>query len=389
MSKNHKIKFYPVDNADTTLIKTKDSLTIQVDCQIRSQDEKKPGEVKIYDVKKDIINELERKNKNLTLDLFVLSHPHSDHCIGFEGNYYCGDPDKYAQENRENDEILIGELWVTQMIFGNDICEQAKAIRREAKRRRKLFEENPLEANKEGNRLRIIGYNDEDKKVDGLHYIPGETVNLFNGKPSSLLEVFIHAPFKADLITGKADKDHNATSIVMQISFRNEPYGAIKSRVILGGDADHYIWEKVLCKSQAKGNEDRLVWDILLSPHHCSWSFFNDRPYDDNKVPKAYSLEFLDYHTKNAYVVASSKKILDDDNNPPHYQAKLEYEKKVGSSHFRNTAIHKSEVAPKSLEFVIDQDGLTLIKSLVPAAAGIIGSTTPRAGRYGILLPNN
>lgn len=384
MLNKHKIKIYPVGNADTTLIKTSDNITIQVDCQIRDGEEDSDG-IKIYDVKKDLINDLEKDtDKNPFLDLFVLSHAHKDHCLGFEGNYYCGDPNEYKKENRENDEIIIGELWVTQMIFGNDICEQATAIRKEAKRRRKLFEENPIEANKQGNRLRIIGYNDQDKIVDGLNYIPGKIVTSINGKYTGLIEIFIHAPFKSDLVTGKADKDHNATSIVFQIALRVTHGGAIKSRAIFGGDADHYIWEKVLRKSEENGNYDRLKWDLFLSPHHCSWSFFNDRPYEENKEPKDYSLEFLDYKQNNAYIVASSKKIVDDDNNPPHYPARKEYIKKVTEPYFRNTATHKGEKAPKPLEFIIDDGGLTLKKEATNAGAAIAGGSIPRAGSYGV-----
>jgi hypothetical protein len=380
MEMNHKIKIYPVENADNSFIKTSDNMTIQIDCQIRNSEDDS-NEIKILDVKKDILENLEKDaDDNPTLDLFVLSHPHKDHCLGFEDNYYCGDPDNYNKENRENEEIIIGELWVTKAIFGNDISDQATAIRREAKRRRKLVDENSSLADKTGNRIHIIGYNDNDRALEGLHYIPGQIVDTINGKHSDLIEFFIHAPFKSDLVKGKADKDHNTTSIVFQISFRTIVGGEIKSRAIFGGDADHYIWEKVLRKSEEKGRTDRLKWDLFLSPHHCSWSFFNDRPYDENKDPKEYSLQFLDYGNKNAYIVASSKKILDNDQNPPHYQAKTEYAKKVGEAFFRNTALHKGEKEPKPLEFEIHDNGLILKKGVSEASISITDNKIHRAG---------
>lgn len=380
MDQKHVVKFYPVDNADNTLIKLIDGTTIQVDCQIREGEQNSSG-IKIFDVKKDLLKDLEKdSNKNPFVDLFVLSHPHKDHCVGFEGNYYCGDPDNYTESNRDDDEIIIGELWVTQRVFSTDICEDAKPIRREAKRRRKLFNEDAKKANKYGNRLRIIGYNDEDNVTEGLHYIPGSVIKDFNGKTSDYLEIFIHAPFKSDLVTGLADKDHNATSIVFQAGFKVAKNGGIKSRAIFGGDADHYIWEKVLRKSEKHGNEDRLKWDIFLSPHHCSWSFFNDRPYEDNKEPKDYSLEFLDYKQTNGYIVASCVKIENNDNNPPHFYAREKYVKKTGANYFKNTAINKSEKEPKPLEFWIEDGGLKLKKSEMAASMGILGSSTPRAG---------
>lgn len=382
--KKHIIKYYPVDNGDTSLIKLSDKRTIQIDCQIKEGKENSNG-IKIYDVKKDLIKELQKDdNKNPFVDLFVLSHPHKDHCLGFENNYYCGKPEDYKDQNRKAEDIIIGELWITQMIFSNDICDQAKAIRKEAKRRRKLFEENSKEADKYGNRLRIIGYNDNDKTVKNLHYTPGDIVNKFNGKESDFIEFFIHAPFKSDLITGKAEKDQNATSIILHASFRTVKDGDIKTKIFFGGDSDHYIWEKVLNKSKDNNNEDRLYWDIFLAPHHCSWTFFNDTPYDENTIPKNYSLEILDYKNTNAYIVASSVKIDDDDNNPPHYPAKQEYIKTVGSGYFRNTGIHKNSTTPKPLVFEIDRNGIKLLKGTTAASTSIIDSSTPRAGKYGL-----
>jgi ribonuclease BN (tRNA processing enzyme) len=380
MGDKHLIKYYPVDNADTSLIKLSDDTTIQIDCQIKEDEENSDG-VKIYDVKKDILEELQKdSNSNPYLDLFVLSHPHKDHCIGFEGNYYCGDPDDYSDVDRENDKIIIGELWVTRMIFGNDICEEAKAVRREAKRRRKLFKESQIESNKHGNRIRIIGYSEDDEIIEGLHSAPGSTIKTINGKYSDYASFFIHAPFKSDLVSNSAIKDHNATSIVFQISFRTSIGGEIKSRAFFSGDADHYIWEKIKNISEEKGNADKLKWNLFLAPHHCSWSFFNDRPYEDNKEPKDYSLEILDYKEKNAHVIASSKKIKNEEPNPPHFAAKEEYVKKVGEGYFRNTAVNVDENAPEPLKFEINDTGIKLLKAAGSVGSVIISKPTPRAG---------
>jgi hypothetical protein len=149
----------------------------------------------------------------------------------------------------------------------------------------------------------------------------------------------------------------------------------------LGGDADHYVFEKILEKSKINYNEDKLEWDLFLAPHHCSWSFFNDRPYEDNTEPKDYSLEFLDYKNVGANVIASSKKIEDKKPNPPHYPAKEEYVKKVGESKFKNTAINKDEKAPEPLVYTIDDNGFKLEKAGVAASVSIMSSSTPRAGR--------
>ena len=381
MKTEHKIKFYPVGNADNTLIKLSDNTTIIIDCQIREGETDTNG-IKIFDVKKDLLKELEKDtNKNHFVDVFVLSHPHNDHCLGFEKNFYSGKPEDYGDSNRKNEEIIIGELWVTQQIFINDLCSDALAIRKEVKRRKKLFEENHKDAHKSGNRLRFIGYNENDTTVDGLHYVPGETVNQFNGVTSDYLSFFIHAPFKDHLVVGKAERDHNTTSIIFQAQFRTEKNGEVKSKVLFSGDSDHYVWEKVKTITEGNNNEDKLEWDIFLTPHHCSWTFFNDTPYKDNKEPKDYALDMLDYKNDNADVVASSVEILDNDANPPCYQAKEEYEKKVGKSHFRNTAINVDKKAPEPIVYIIDDNGFTLLKAAQAATSTILTSSTPRAGR--------
>lgn len=382
MAVEHKIKFYPVDNGDNVLLKLDDSTTVIIDCQIRENEENSDG-VTIYDVKKDLIKELRKdSNNNPYVDLFINTHPHQDHCLGFGRNYYHGSPDDYSETNRKNEEIIIGELWVTQMFFKDDLSDDASDVRKEAKRRRKLFEDASKDSSRDGNRLRIIGYNSDDKTVDGLHYIPGDSIDTFNGKKNDYLSIFIHAPFKSDLVRGNTDDDKNATSIVIQMRLRTKKDGNIKSQIIIGGDTDHYVWEQILEKSKKHNNEDKLKWDLFLAPHHCSWTFFNDTPYKDNKMPKDYALEFLDYRNENAHIVASSAKIINDDNNPPCYQAKLEYEKKVGDIKFKNTAMHKDEKAPKPLVYTItEDDGLMLQKTTAAAAATILSSSAPRAGR--------
>ena len=376
----HKIKFYPVGNGDNVLVRLSDNTTVMIDCQFLECEETSDG-VTVYDVKSDILKEIQKdRNKNPYVDLFINTHPHDDHCKGFETHFYAGNPDDYTKDNRDNDEIIIGELWVTQMAFSNDLCADGGAIRREAKRRKKLFDEKSPERYKCGNRIRIIGYNNNDESDPELHYIPGTTVATINGKYNPYLSIFIHVPFKSDLIRGKADKDCNAASIVAQMSFSHTSFGNIVSQFIFGGDADHYVWEKVLEKSKNNNNESKLNWDIFLAPHHCSWSFFNDRPQEDNPTPQDYSLDFLDYGNPRCHIIASSKKIENKEPNPPHYAAKEEYEKKVGPFRFKNIALHMNEKAPQPLEYVIDENGPTLQKRAISASASILESSIPRAG---------
>ena len=115
-----KIKFYPVDNGDTVLIKVPNA-TVQIDANIRDNND-------CYDVMSDILNELVTDNKGrYHLDLFMLTHPDEDHCRGIDNNYYLGDPDKYSDSDKENDLVIIDELMVTPMLFTDATSSSAKA----------------------------------------------------------------------------------------------------------------------------------------------------------------------------------------------------------------------------------------------------------------------
>ena len=72
----------------------------------------------------------------------------------------------------------------------------------------------------------------------------------------------------------------------------------------------------------------------------------------------------MDYKRNNGKVISSSKKIADNNDNPPHYQAKEEYLKKLSkSSDFLNTAIEPTEKNPEPIVFEISSTGIVRAKS--------------------------
>jgi hypothetical protein len=363
MPMNSFITFYPVGNGDTILLKFDDKTTIQLDCKIRKSSQSDKN--KDVDVKKELLKDLEKRNGNSIVDVFVLTHADEDHCLGFENNYYIGDPDKYSQQNKDNEEIIVGELWVTSMIFTYSHCADALAIRREVIRRKALYDTDSELRFKEGNRLFIIGYNGLQKLDKIPHYYPSNKITRFNNKVQTKIEAFLHAPFKDDLITAKAEKDRNSASIVLQFRFFEDINKTkFNARIVLGGDSDHYIWEKIIEISESNNNEDALHWNLFLSPHHCSWTYFNDTPQENNSVAKDYSLNFIDYKLSNAKIIASSKEIIDNTDNPPHFRAKKEYVDKVGANNLICLATYPSKDEPLPLQFEITKEGLVLIDAL-------------------------
>jgi len=357
---NNKIKYYPVNNGDTSLITLDDNSTILIDCNIREGEKDSDGN-NIYKVKDDLIESIQKRKNNPFVDLFILTHPDQDHCLGFNKSFFRGNPDEYSDKNRNNDEIIIDEIWVTSMLFKLDLSDDANSIRNEVNRRKKLKGQ---DKDKRGNRLRLIGYDEDNKFEDVIQYTPGNEINYINEKTYNKFSFFIHAPFKQDLIESYANKDRNSSSIVVQARFKdNDSDGDHKTYAIFGGDADHYRWQKIIEISEKNNNSKYLKWDLFLAPHHCSWTYFNDVPYDkkENQTPKEYSLKLLnDYRESNGKVISSSKKVVKEKPNPPHQAAKDEYIKAVQSkSNFIELALLPKETAPEPVEFIITNKGVT------------------------------
>jgi len=356
----HLLKFYPVGNGDQTLIVLADGLTLLVDCNIR-QESIGSTDPLMFDVKQDLLKSVKRRDGNPFVDVFVLTHGDQDHCRGFKTNFYQGDPRNYSEKNRKAGEILVDEMWFSPMIAEEHTNDDEDAYQQEAERRLALHRKGSSDKDLPGNRIKIVGYdgNKDYADLNHLRAIPGTIVTIFNNKLQQNFSVFIHAPFKEHLQS--AEKDKNSTSIVFQARFKAFPYSNNAYYAMFGGDSDHYSWNIILEKTVKYGNdltENALAWDLFLSTHHCSWSFFNDRPYEEHMEPVATSLQVLDHKRDGAIVIASSKKVKNDDDNPPHYPAMQEYVKKVGKNNFLNTATEPDESKPQPIIFSISENGL-------------------------------
>jgi len=365
---NDLIKFYPVGNGDQSLIILKDGTTIMVDCNIR-QDSVGSTDASIYDVKKDILNCIKRSDNVPYVDVFILTHGDQDHCRGFKINFYQGDPKKYSEADKKNNLIRVDAMWFSPMIAEEHKNDDEEAYQKEAERRLALHRKKDSSKDDAGNRIRIIGYdgNTDYKDLDHLRSIPGDIVNRFNDRDQEIFSIFIHSPFKKHLTSETPDKK-NSTSIVFQARFKEKKADTkFIMLTMFAGDSEHSVWKTILEETKKSGKdktENALHWDILLAPHHCSWSFFNDRPQEHNPEPKATSLEFLDYKRIGGKVIASSKKIVDDDDNPPHYEAKEEYIKRLDkSSDFLNTDVEPKESAPEPIIFEISLNGGNILES--------------------------
>ncbi|RZJ84001.1 MAG: hypothetical protein EOO20_21820, partial [Chryseobacterium sp.] len=312
---NPTIKYYPVCNGDQSIITLEDKTTILIDCNIREAS-KGDSDPEMYDVKRDLLNSIQRDNGVPFVDVFILTHGDQDHCRGYKANFYQGNPKDYKDKHKNEGLIRVDAMWFSPMIAEQYTNDDEDAYQVEAERRLKLHRNDDPDKDIAGNRIRIIGYdgNKDYEDLDHLRSTPGDVVARFNDKDQKKFSIFIHAPFKIHLDSN--EKDKNTASIVFQARFKcDEARADFATLAMFGGDSDYTTWAEILDKTKRYGNdvsENALSWDLFLSPHHCSWSFFNDRPQNDNPDPVDTSLKALDNKRTGARVIASSKAIKDE-----------------------------------------------------------------------------
>ncbi|NQY87420.1 MAG: hypothetical protein HRT51_06625 [Colwellia sp.] len=341
---NKGVTFWPVGNGDSTTISISEQVKIQIDLHhmVAAEDD----DEEYYPVVDHLTEGLPKIDGTPYLSVFALTHPDKDHIQGF---------DKLLEQ------ATIGELWLTPRIFiDEELSKEAEDFFNEADRRLKLAIKNngQLES---GDRIRIFGYNTilDDKKFNGfpeeLLTLPGDELSLVDGKDmSGEFSAFIHSPFKAE-----EEEDRNDSSLGMQITLGDEEDNI---KVLIFGDLAHEGLRKLIDISKANDNEDKLEWNILLAPHHCSKSIMYTKDENDNNVFQQEMMDDLaNYCLDTGYIISSSKSVPSSNkkgDNPPHVIAKDRYEEIV-SNDFLCTHNEESEDA-EPIVFEKTDDGLSL-----------------------------
>jgi hypothetical protein len=327
-----KIEFFPVGNGDMTLVTLESGRKILIDVDIRAAADDETDDTGV-DVASLLRNRLERDTDGrLYIDAFLLTHPDQDHCRGLEGHFHLGRP---ADWKERDDKILIREMWSSPIIFrrkkdvAGSLCKDAEAWWAEARRRINLYNAATQKSSiADGDHIQVLG-EDKDGKTDNLVDILVKTdceIRKICGKADGSFSAWLLAPHlvskeEAEKLSGK-----NHSSIVARFSIKGGDTDDA-ARFLIGGDAEVENWDRVW--SRNKDDKDRLSYDILLAPHHCSWHSLSYDSWSDKKEkaeasPDARSA--LSQARNKAFIIASSNEVKDDDNDPPCIRAKREYE---------------------------------------------------------------
>ncbi len=367
------LSFFPVGNGDMTLVQTEGGHNILIDMNIRAAADNPDDDTP--DVATKLRDKLSRDAEGrLYVDALLVSHPDEDHCRGLRKHFHLGPPDEWS---KGADKILIREVWSSPMVFRRAsrrhvLCADARAFTAEARRRVREFRNSPWDMG-DGNRILILG-EDEDGKTDDLKAILVPVDHHFsqvNGGHDTSMTALLLAP----LPTGDDDDEEalskNNSSTILRFSLAGGGV-ADKCRLLTGGDAEVAIWEKLW--NRHSWRTDWLSYDILLSPHHCSWHSLSYDSWSEMRGEAEVvedARNALSQARSGATIIASSNPIKDDDNDPPCIRAKREYEaiaEDVAGS-FECVGERPSEKSPDVMDFEIGVHGLRLVTALMGAPA--------------------
>jgi hypothetical protein len=383
------VVFWPVGTGDsTTLVLRPAELVMQIDLHhLEKSDSDDEPEWPIVD---HLVRLLPKRNGRPYLAVFALTHPDQDHIRGF------------AELLKKVD---IGELWHTPKIFRDQhdqegLCDDAKAFRKEADRRRKAILAAP-QAIKSGDRLRIIGHDDillEDRYKDlpaECKSRPAEVVSTVDGQDiRNDFHAFIHAPFSIDQAA-----DRNNTSLALNVVLSEGP---TVGQFFFFGDREYPTIKTIFEKTEstagtARDNTPYLYWNAMLSAHHCSKAvmYWQDES-DQAEVFKKEIMAFFEKYSRGSegYIVASACSDFGDGEgkNPPHQKARTRYEAIVKPGRFVCTNEYPSIAKPWPVTFTVDKDGVRLEdlrqktdgpKDLATAVAAARGGVQPPSVQVG------
>ena len=144
-----------------------------------------------------------------------------------------------------------------------------------------------------------------------------------------------------------------------------------------GGDAEVAIWEALWGRHAS--DPDVLSYDVLLTPHHCSWHSLSYDSWSENGEAAEVCREArnaLSQTRAGAALVASSKPVADDDSDPPCIRAKREYDDIAVDC--RGSFRCVGDTSPETLQIEVGSNGPKVTARRLAAAtvmgSGVIGS---------------
>ncbi len=334
------IRFFPVGNGDCTLLWVGETrVLVDLSPRIKRGD----PHFDVDETRDALLPLVKRDDGRYVIETFSLTHPDKDHLLYAEDLLHLGAPDEYDPESGR---ILVEEIIYVPASFDavdQELSGDGKAIQREIDRRLGCdgTAGNVVSA--------LLRPQDASPAADRVFSV-GDIIGSFGASISDTrLSALVYGP-RATL----DPQCRNDLSSIMQ--FRVTPAGSVSPvRLLLGGDAPWEAWEDI------HDNEDQegFTYDLMLAPHHCSWSAFAASS-DDEASKKV--VELFEHRQDEAKVVASSFAIKTEV-RPPSEKAADIYKNIVGDSNFYCTGEYPQEDELQPIVFEITSYG---VKELPP-----------------------
>lgn len=335
-----------------------------------------------YDLRCDLASLLKDDLKAAKRDYFdvvMFTHLDDDHVRGAGDFFYF---ERYS--NRQGSErIKMQEIWVpAAAIVETGLDGDAELIRAEARYRLKqqkgirvFSAPGTLTAwcEKEGldiNELRSLGI-----VVDAGKLVPGFTL------ANDGVEFFIHSPFASRTDDGKLI-ERNKDAILLQAKFTLD--GRI-TRFLITADVTHSELDEIVRMTRLRKNDERLIWDILDIPHHCSYTGIGPEK-GTGKTKPTDGVRWLHEQGQEGGILVSSSCIIPtgDTQQPPHREAAAYYEgvaADIGDGEFVVTMEHPTKGRPEPLVIEITGGGAALKRAVIASVGGsALGGAAPRVG---------
>ena len=372
-----RVTFFPLGNADTLRLDLADGRKVLVDYAAVKNGEDNDFRCDLpYELRRDL-----RKVGRDYYDAVCITHTDSDHCKGFGEFFWL----QHAAAHQGGERVHVRELWVpAAAILEENLKDDARLVRSEARHR--LRQGHGVRVFSRPERLRAWmqaeGIDFESRRhliVDAGNLVPG-----YDRNGVAQAEFFVHCPF-----AWRQDEntviDRNEDSIVMQVTFVEE---RSETRLFLASDVNHETLTEIIRTSRRHENEDRLLWDLMKLPHHCSYLALGpDRGVDETRPVPDIKWLFEDQRIAGGDIVSSSwpipaKGTMDDKSvQPPHRQA-ASYHRRISRDHdgeFLVTMERPNKARPEPFSYRVTAPGLAP-DIAAPMVSATAAASTPRAG---------
>lgn len=375
-----KVTFFPIGNADTTLIDLPGGEKILFDyANRRTPDDKDDRRCDLpFELRKDL-------GTRTYYDVVAFTHLDQDHYDGMTDFLYLQHSKRYQGKVDGKERIKMNMMWVPAAVITEEMDEEeSKVVQAEARYRLKQ---------KSGIRVfslpeRLEGWlKDNGMKLDDVRHLITDAGRLIPGftLDANGVEFFVHSPFATRQDNNELEI-RNDDALVVQANFRVD---GIETKLLLFADVNYDVINDIVKMTRYHGNEARLEWHIFKIPHHCSYTAIGPEK-GENKTDPSDEVDWLyrEQGQRGGIIVSTSKptpvKGSDEDKDvqPPHRQAANYYTeiKDEKDGDFVVTMEHPKATDPKPLVIEIDRFNATVKKSLVVGASALTSVSAPRAG---------